>query len=96
MTAPKKFFKYSHIRLLVSFKVHDKSTYEKGKKTIWNFKKVNSWRDFFRVKNFNITYIDANEIYGFGNEESIGFHNHTENVVQGYVLIEIDFACETA
>ena len=34
MTAPKKIFKYCHIRMLVSFKVHDKSTYEKGKKTI--------------------------------------------------------------
>lgn len=65
------------------FEVNDKSTYEKGEKTIWNFKKVNSWRDFFRVKNLNITYVDANEMYGFGNEETIGFHNHTENVVQG-------------
>ena len=53
------------------------------KARIWNFKKVNSWRDFFRVKNLNITYVDANEMYGFGNEETIGLHNHTENVVQG-------------
>ena len=33
--------------------------------------------------NYNITCVDANEIYGLENEETIGFHNHTTNLVQG-------------
>ena len=51
-----------------------------------NTNEVNSWRDFFKVKNINVTYVDAEDIYGFENDTMIEFNNQTENIVQGKVF----------
>ena len=49
---------------------------------------MNSWRDFFKVKNINVTYVNAEDIYGFENDTIIDFSNQTENIVQGKVFFE--------
>ena len=48
---------------------------------------MNSWRDFFKVKNINVTYVNAEDIYGFENDTTIDFSNQTENIVQGKVAL---------
>ena len=53
-----------------------------------NTNEVNSWRDFFKVKNINVTYVNAEDTYGFENDTMIDFSNQTENTVQGKVFVE--------